>query len=71
MSKENSAKIKKLPGSLDEAIKELEADHEFLLQGNVFTKDLVETWIDFKKTKEIDPIRLRPHPWEFHLYHDV
>ncbi|MGV8085639.1 MAG: type I glutamate--ammonia ligase [Candidatus Bilamarchaeum sp.] len=71
MSKENSAKIKKLPGTLDEAIKELEADHEFLLQGNVFTKDLIETWIDFKRSKEIDPIRLRPHPWEFHLYHDV
>ena len=71
MSKESSAKIRKLPGSLDEALKELEADHEYLLTGGVFTKELIETWVDYKRTKEIDPIRLRPHPWEFHLYHDV
>ncbi|MBI5223162.1 type I glutamate--ammonia ligase [Candidatus Micrarchaeota archaeon] len=71
MSPEKTAKIRKLPGSLNEAIKELEADHQFLLEGNVFTKDLIETWIDHKRAKEIDQIRLRPHPWEFHLYHDV
>lgn len=71
MSAEKAAKIKKLPGSLDEAIAELEQDHEYLLAGNVFTKDVIETWIDHKKHKEIDQIRLRPHPWEFHLYHDV
>jgi glutamine synthetase len=71
LPKEEAAKIKKMPGSLDEAIAELENDHQFLLDGGVFTKDLIETWIEFKRSKEIDPIRLRPHPWEFHLYHDV
>lgn len=68
---EKAAKIKKLPGSLEEALNEFEHNHEFLLQGGVFTKDVVETWIDYKRKKEIDPIRMRPHPWEFHLYHDV
>ncbi|MEW6722229.1 MAG: type I glutamate--ammonia ligase [Candidatus Micrarchaeota archaeon] len=71
MSKEKAAKIRKLPGSLDEAIAELESDHDFLLQGGVFTKDVIESWVDHKKHKELDQIRLRPHPWEFHLYHDV
>lgn len=68
---ERAAKIRKLPGSLDEALLELESDHAFLLEGDVFTKDVVETWIDYKRTKEIDPIRLRPHPWEYYLYHDA
>ena len=71
MSKERAAKIRKLPGSLDEALAELESDHAFLLQGGVFTKDVIESWIDQKRHKEIDQVRLRPHPWEFHLYHDV
>ena len=71
MSREKSAKIKKLPGSLEEAIAELESDHDFLLQGGVFTKDVIDAWLDQKKHKELDQIRLRPHPWEFHLYHDV
>ncbi|MFN7990651.1 MAG: type I glutamate--ammonia ligase [Candidatus Micrarchaeia archaeon] len=71
MSKEKAARIRKLPGSLDEALAELESDHEFLLQGGVFTKDVIDTWIDHKRHKELDQIRLRPHPWEFHLYHDV
>jgi glutamine synthetase len=71
MSKEKAAKIKKLPGSLEEAIAELESDHAFLLEGGVFTKDVIESWIDHKRHKELDQIRLRPHPWEFHLYHDV
>ena len=71
MSKEEATKIRKMPGSLDEAIAELEKDHQFLLEGGVFSKDLIETWIEFKRSKEINPIRLRPHPWEFHLYHDV
>jgi glutamine synthetase len=71
MSKEKAAKIRKLPGSLDEALQELENDHDYLLQGGVFTKDVIETWIDHKRHKELDQIRLRPHPWEFHLYHDV
>jgi hypothetical protein len=49
----------------------LEADHDFLLKGDVFTKDVLETWIDMKRSKEIDPIRLRPHPYEFYLYYDA
>jgi glutamine synthetase len=71
MAKERSVKIKKLPGSLAEAMVELENDHDYLLQGGVFTKDVIETWVDFKRHKEIDPLRLRPHPYEFYLYHDV
>jgi glutamine synthetase len=71
LSKEKATKIAKLPGSLEEALKELENDHEFLLEGGVFTKDVLETWIEYKKTKEIDSIRLRPHPWEYYLYHDI
>ncbi|HLC65697.1 MAG TPA: type I glutamate--ammonia ligase [Candidatus Nanoarchaeia archaeon] len=68
---EEAAKIPTVPGSLSEALDALENDHEFLLKGNVFTKDVIETWIDFKRKKEVDAIRLRPHPWEFHLYSDV
>ena len=62
--------IRKTPGSLEEAINALEQDHEFLLRGDVFTEDLVQTWIAYKREKELDPIRLRPHPHEFHLYYD-
>ncbi len=58
------------PGSLEEAIKALEADYEFLLKGNVFTKDVIEKWIERKKL-EISEIQLRPHPWEFALYYDI
>ena len=71
MSKDKVAKIRKLPASLEEAIEELESDHSFLTVGGVFKRDVVETWIEHKKSKEIDAIRLRPHPWEYHLYHDV
>jgi len=63
--------IRSLPSSLDEALKALENDHEFLLQGGVFTEDLIEAWINYKKSKEIDAIRQRPHPYEFILYFDV
>ena len=63
--------IKQVPGSLPEALKALEADHEFLLAGNVFTQDVIDTWIDYKITHEVDPIRLRPHPYEFYLYYDA
>ena len=62
--------IRTTPGSLEEAINALEADHAFLLRGGVFTEDLIQTWIDWKRTKELDPIRLRPHPHEFSLYYD-
>ncbi len=68
---EEAAKIKQLPGSLDEVLDAIEKDHEFLLRGDVFTRDLIETWIDYKRKNEVDPIRLRPHPWEFALYFDI
>ena len=48
-----------------------QADHAFLLEGGVFTPDLIETWIEYKRTQEVDPIRLRPHPHEFELYYDI
>jgi glutamine synthetase len=63
--------IKQVPGSLPEALKALEADHRFLLAGDVFTQDVIDTWIDYKITHEVDPIRLRPHPYEFYLYYDA
>jgi len=49
----------------------LEADHEYLVEGNVFTEDLIETWIAYKRINEVDPVRLRPHPYEFELYYNV
>jgi glutamine synthetase len=63
--------IKQVPGSLPEALKALEADHDFLLTGGVFTQDVIDTWIDYKVTHEVDPVRLRPHPYEFYLYYDA
>jgi glutamine synthetase len=63
--------VKSTPGSLEQALDALEADHAFLLRGDVFTKDVVETWLNYKRDKEIDAIRLRPHPYEFHLYYDI
>jgi glutamine synthetase len=71
LPEEKAAKIKTVPGSLEKVLEELESDHEFLLKGGVFTKDLIETWIDYKKKKENDQIRLRPHQYEFTLYFDV
>lgn len=68
---EEASEIKQLPGSLGEVLDALEADHEFLLKGDVFTPDLIDTWIDYKRKNEVDPIRLRPHPWEFALYFDI
>ena len=64
-------KVPKAPGSLDEALDHLRRDHEFLLQGEVFTSDVISTWIWYKREKEADAIRLRPHPYEFMLYYDV
>ena len=63
--------MKSTPGSLDQALDALEGDHAFLLRGDVFTRDVIETWLDDKRKKEIDAIRLRPHPYEFHLYYDI
>ncbi|MBI2760066.1 MAG: type I glutamate--ammonia ligase [Chloroflexi bacterium] len=66
-----AGEIPTVPGSLDEALKALEADYEFLLKGDVFTMDVLETWLEFKRENEVDPMRMRPHPYEFHLYFDV
>jgi glutamine synthetase len=66
-----SKAVKSTPGSLQQALDALEADHEFLLRGDVFTKDVIETWLDYKRKREVDAIALRPHPYEFHLYFDV
>jgi glutamine synthetase len=59
------------PTSLNAVLDALEADHDFLLQGGVFTPDLIETWIDYKRNEEILPVQLRPHPHEFELYYDI
>ena len=68
---EELANVPSTPGSLNEALKALEADHEYLLKGNVFTEDVIQTWINYKIDKEIKPMALQPHPYEFHLYYDV
>ena len=67
----DAAAIKQVPGTLSETLDALETDHAFLLEGDVFTPDLIETWIDYKRTKEVDAMRLRPHPYEFYLYYDT
>ncbi|MGH7233218.1 MAG: type I glutamate--ammonia ligase [Nitrospiraceae bacterium] len=66
-----AARVPTMPGSLDDALKNLEKDHQFLLKGGVFSEDLLETWISYKRSKEVDQLRLRPHPYEFFLYYDV
>ena len=60
-----------MPASLEESLQALESDNEFLRAGGVFTDDLIETWISYKREHEVDPVRLRPHPWEFMLYYDI
>jgi len=70
MEPEELSKVPQAPGSLDAALAALEKDNEFLRQGDVFTKDVIETWLNYKRTKEVDAIRLRPHPYEFYLYFD-
>ena len=68
---EELAEVPSVPASLGEALDALERDHEFLLKGDVFTEDVIETWLWYKRTKEVDPVRLRPHPYEFVLYYDL
>ena len=63
--------VPSLPGSLDEALTALENDHEFLLKGDVFTTNMIERWIRYKREHEITPLRLRPHPLEFSMYYDI
>jgi glutamine synthetase len=68
---EEMSKVASLPGSLADVLVALEQDHDFLLKGDVFTPDLIETWIRYKRQHEVDAIRLRPHPFEFALYFDI
>ena len=68
---EELGKIASTPGTLSQVLDALEADHDFLLKGDVFTSDVIETWIAYKRENEVDAIRLRPHPWEFALYFDI
>ncbi len=68
---DEAAAIPQVPGSLGEVLNHLEADNEYLQEGGVFTSDLLESWIDYKRNNEIDPVRLRPHPYEFELYYDI
>ncbi|GAB4137278.1 MAG: type I glutamate--ammonia ligase [Cyanobacteria bacterium J069] len=70
LSPEELAKIPSTPGSLEDALECLEKDHEFLTVGGVFTEDLINTWIQYKLDNEVNPMRLRPHPYEFSLYYD-
>lgn len=70
MRPDELAHIPSTPASLDEALRALEEDHAFLTKGGVFTDDLIRTWIDYKRENEVEPLRLRPHPYEFHLYYD-
>ena len=68
---EEAANVKQVPASLGEVLEALEDDHDYLLEGGVFTPDVIETWVGIKRNDEIDPLRLRPHPYEYALYYDV
>ncbi|MCX7717087.1 MAG: type I glutamate--ammonia ligase [Candidatus Sumerlaeaceae bacterium] len=68
---EEAKKVPQVPGSLEGALAALEADHDFLLKGDVFTKDVIEAYIEYKRTREVDAIRLRPHPHEFMMYYEI
>ncbi|MGH2694450.1 MAG: type I glutamate--ammonia ligase [Actinomycetota bacterium] len=68
---EELAEVPQVPGTLEAVLDALEADHDFLLEGGVFTEDVIHTWIDYKRVHEVDELRLRPHPWEFYLYYDI
>ena len=71
LSPEQLKEVPSLPGSLDESLKALEEDHAYLLKGDVFTPQLIERWIGYKREKEIGPMRMRPHPLEFQMYFDI
>ncbi len=68
---EELAQIAHTPGSLEEALEAIEADNDFLRVGGVFTDDLIDTWLEYKRLEEADAVRLRPHPYEFALYYDI
>ena len=63
--------IPQVPGNLEDVLKALEADHEYLTKGDVFTTDLIENWIDYKRERELKPLAMRPHPYDFELYYGV
>jgi glutamine synthetase len=67
---EEAKNVPQVPGSLAEVLDALEKDHDYLTAGGVFTEDLIETWIEFKRKNEVDAIRFRPHPYEFEMYYD-
>jgi glutamine synthetase len=71
LSPQELKNVPSLPGSLDVALSNLEADHDFLLKGDVFSEDMIRLWIDYKREREVNPMRLRPHPYEFALYYDI
>jgi glutamine synthetase len=70
LSPREQRRIKTVPSSLDDALDALERDHEYLLKGNVFTQDVIDAWLDYKRA-ELPKISMRPHPYEFHLYFDA
>jgi len=71
LSKEELSQVPSMPGSLDESLQALEKDHAFMTKGGVFTDEFIGLWIDYKMSKEVNPMRMRPHPFEFHLYYDI
>ncbi|HST53055.1 MAG TPA: type I glutamate--ammonia ligase [Pyrinomonadaceae bacterium] len=71
LAPEELKNVPSLPGSLDESLKALESDHDFLLKGDVFTPQLIDRWITYKREREINPMRMRPHPLEFAMYFDI
>ncbi len=71
MSPEELKSVPSLPGSLEESLAALRRDHEFLLKGDVFTKEIIDLWINYKMDKEVNAVRMRPHPYEFALYYDA
>jgi glutamine synthetase len=68
---EEKAMVKQVPGSLETVLDNLENDHQWLLEGGVFTQDVIDTWIEYKRVNEVDAVRLRPHPHEFAMYYDI
>jgi len=71
LPREELLNLPSVPASLEEALSALTDDHEYLLEGGVFTEDVIETWIDYKMDNEVSQVRLRPNPYEFHLYYDL
>lgn len=71
LSPEEAAGVPTTPGTLEEALQSLQADHDFLVAGSVFTPDVIETWIEYKMANEVEALKLRPHPYEFMMYYDI